>query len=243
MLLVNTLIRWKVADDEKKIERILWTSESDDAAYVINIFDNNYPFFRRLSDIEENINSELAIIEDKDPLNRILKEEDILDKHKELRNKAWEAIEEIVYQEPLIYISQERSRFISEVCKMHQLNKNTVIKYLKKYWKRGKTINALLPDFYLCGGKGKDKSIGDKKIGRPRKNIKIIGQGVNVDEEIKKIIKIALNKFYYTSAKNSLTTTYELMRKEFFAEDYKIQNGIKIPIIKPSSEVPTVFCK
>lgn len=240
MLLVNTLIRWKAADDEKKIERILWTSESDDAAYVINIFDNNYPFFRRLSDIEENINSELAIIEDKDPLNRILKEEDILDKHKELRNKAWEVIEEIVYQEPLIYISQERSRFISEVCKMHQLNKNTVIKYLKKYWKRGKTINALLPDFYLCGGKGKDKSISDKKIGRPRKNTEIIGQGVNVDEEIKKIFKIAINKFYYTSAKNSLTTTYELMRKEFFAEDYKIQNGIKIPIIKPSSEVPTI---
>ncbi|MGL4731549.1 MAG: transposase [Clostridium sp.] len=240
MLLVNTLIRWKVADDKKQIERILWISEIDDAAYVINIFDNNYPFFRRLSDIKESINSELAIIEDDDPLKRILREEDIIEKHKELRNKAWESIEEIVYQEPLIYISNERSRIISEVCKRHQFKSITVKKYLKKYWKRGKTINALLPDFYLCGGKGKEKSISDKKIGRPRKNIEVIGEGVNVDEEIKKIFKIAINKFYYTGARNSLTMTYELMMKEFFAEDYKIQNGIKIPVIKPSSEVPTI---
>lgn len=113
MLLVNTLIRWRAADDEKQIERILWISEIDDAAYVINIFDNNYLFFRRLSDIKESINSQLAIIEDNDPLNRILREEDIIEKHKELRNKAWESIEEIVYQEPLIYISNERSRIIS----------------------------------------------------------------------------------------------------------------------------------
>lgn len=240
MLVINTLINWKVEDGEKNIERILWTSYSDDAAYVINIFDNNYTFFRKLSDIEENINSGLAVIEENDPLNRILKEEDILDKHKELRNKAWGAIEGIVNNEPLIYIPIERNRLITEVCKRDSLSANTVIKYLKKYWKRGKTINNLLPDFYLCGGRGKDKNINGDKVGRPRKNLEIIGQGVNVDEEIKKIFKISINKFYYTGAKNSLTTTYELMRKEFFIEDYKVQNGIKMPIIKPNSEVPTI---
>jgi len=37
-----------------------------------------------------------------------------------------------------------------------------------------------------------------------------------VDEDVKKIFRNAINKFYYSSAKHSLRLTYELMRKEYF---------------------------
>jgi len=42
-----------------------------------------------------------------------------------------------------------------------------------------------------------------RKTWRPRKHANIVGDGINVDEEIKRIFRIAINRFYYSSAKHS----------------------------------------
>ena len=239
LLTINTLISWKTDDDNKKVERILWIEPQSNITYVIDVNLNAFPYSRLLSDIEESIKQGIAFIETDDAFGRIINEEDISEKDKEARDKAWEIISEIVCLEPLIFIPKERRNLIKKVSTLHNVHENTVVKYLKKYWKRGKTKNALLPDYYQCGGKGKEKSAGILKRGRPRKNTEIFGEGINVDDDIKRVFRIAVNKYYHTSAQNSLMLTYELMRKEFFSSEVKMENGIEIPIVKPSSEVPS----
>jgi hypothetical protein len=221
------------------VERILWLDGSKDLAYVIDINANRFPYLRAISEYEDALERDMAVILDTDPFIKAVDETLLTKRAKEIRDKAWEAISPIIVLEPEIYDSRERSKYIKSVAEKHQMTEKTIVKYLKRYWIRGKTINALIPDFYRCGGRGKEKANTGVKRGRPRKHSDIVGVGVNIDEEIKRIFQIAINKFYYSSAKYSLALTYELMRKEYFNEGYRIENGIEVPILKPSSEVPT----
>lgn len=163
------------------------------------------------------------------------------EKERQLRDRTWNLIGGIVTLEPHIYYRKERAKYVKAIAEKNNVSVKTIGNYLKKYWKNGKTKNALLPSFYLCGGKGKEKRVGSVKRGRPRQHAEIIGEGINVDENIKRIFHNAINKFYYSSAKHSLRLTYELMRKEYFSEGFKIENGVKVPILKPASEIPTFW--
>ena len=240
MVVVNTLIRWNNDKSiEDSIERILWMMPEKDFAFIIDVKSNKIPFTRRISDIENSITEGLAYIEDKDDFIRVIQEENITNLDKEKRDMSWEIISHIVIQEPLIFDSKHRSIIIEKAANEYGVTNRTVLNYLIRYWQRGKTKNALLPNFYLCGGKGKSKSVSHVKRGRPRKHAQLSGTGININEDIKKIFRVSINKFYHTSAKNSLTVAYELMCKEFFSKEFKIENGIRIPILRSSDEIPT----
>ncbi len=233
---VNSILEW-IIDGEVKMERILWVGQ--DIAYVIELGSNRMPYARLVSEIKEALLEGRVNISDEDPYMVIAYDEELPVKHIEKRDRAWGIIKEIVADEPKVFESTHRRQLIKEKAKLHGVSENTIVKYLKKYWQRGKTPNALLPDYFLCGGRGKEKAAGTAKRGRPRKFTDVAGVGINVTEDIKKIFRIAVNRFYYTTAKNSLVLTYELMRKEYFSNDYRIENGVKVPIIRPQSEVPT----
>lgn len=122
-------------------------------------------------------------------------------------------------------------------CDKHGISYPTVRKYLYKYWARGKTIDALLPDYKNSGGKGKERKAGSIKRGRPPK----YGiEGINVDESTKKIFKVALDKYYLTSKQNRLTDTYKFMLKDFYAEDIYYENGVEKVILKDENAIPTL---
>lgn len=236
-ILINALIRWNKDKEHLKIERVLWLR--NEWAYVIDIDSNCMPFLRNVIDIETDIVDGDAEIINEDPYMVISNEDDIQEKYKEIRDKCWQVIKDLVEDKPRIFESAYRRKLIKEAAEKHGVSENSIAGYLKRYWKRGQTPNGLLPDYSLCGGKGKQKSSSDIKRGRPRKYVDVIGEGINVTEDIKRIFRIAVNRFYYTSAKNSLVLTYELMRKEYFAQNYKIENGVKIPIIEGQAAVPS----
>lgn len=234
---VNMLISWKTDGESIKTERVLWIHKG--WMYVIDINNNGLPYLRNITDVEDALSTGAAAINEYDPSMVIVNEDDIPLKYKEKRDKAWGFIKKLVEDEPRIYQAQCRRQLIKEVTAKNDVSETGIIKYLKKYWKKGKTPNALLPNYDACGGRNKEKSAGEAKRGRPRKYNDIEGKGINVTEDVKKIFRVAINKFYYTTAKNSLVLTYELMRKEYFAEGYKIENGIKVPIIKPQTQIPS----
>lgn len=240
MLLVNSLINWQNDGIEDITERILWIDKSTDIVFVININVNRFPYQRSLQEIESGIKDGFITLLESDAFCRVIDESDIPDKHREIRDKAWKIIHNIIDLEPQVFISKERRKLVLNICELYRVDESTVSNYLKKYWIRGKVKNALLPDYYLCGGKGSEKGISEIKRGRPRKSAGVIGNGINVDEDMKKIFRVAINKFYYTTAKNSLKAAYELMLKEFFSIDMKMKNGIEIPILRSLDEIPSL---
>jgi len=233
---VNSLLKIN-SEDEQILVRVLWLN--DEFAYVIDINKNNVPYIILRIYMDSLVEKGDIVVEEKDPISLAIKEEDIPQKYKEIRDKSWNMIKDIVIQEPQIYQTTYRRKTIKEVSSRSNISELSVLSYLKRYWKRGRIPNSLLPDYFNCGGRGKERTSGNTKRGRPRKHKDVAGEGVNVTEDIKKIFTISINKFYYTSAKNSLVLTYELMRKEYFSNGDKIINGVKVPIIKPQSQIPT----
>jgi hypothetical protein len=240
LLAVNMLL--KDVKDSNKIDRVLWISQDNKYAFIINIFDNEWARLIEIDVLLESLQRNEIEIIDKDPILRMVSEDEMSPKEKEIREKAWKIVYTIFSQipEPKVYYINERKQLVKELTVIYKVSRNTIDNYLKKYFKGGLTPNALLPNFYNCGLRGRERAMSKVKRGRPRKLSSILGEGINVDDETKRIFRIALDKFYYTKKKNTLTTTYELMLKEYFVEDYKIENGVKIPIVKSSNEVPSL---
>lgn len=239
MLVVNKLISNITEDNQKVVERLLWLDSTKEIGFFININSNELPYAKSIVEIEIGISESRITLESQDPFYRIINDEDIPDKHLKVREKAWEVIKDIIILEPMIYDPSERRKLILKVCSKFNVHESTVMRYLKKYWQRGKTKNALLPDYYMCGGKGREKGVNELKRGRPRKNTEILGNGINIDEATKRIFRIALNKYYYNASKKSLKLTYELMLRDYFSKENRIENGISLPIIKSIEEIPT----
>lgn len=237
LLVVNSLISWKHENEEFITERILWVDIKLDEVYVININLDQFPYKRKLSNISDSINSGDMYIDLNDRFKRFYADDELSDAEKKIRDDSWNIIKEIVCLEPQIFEKKYRTNIIRQTAEVNKVHENNIKRYLKRFWQRGMTPNALLPDYYLCGGSGNDRKSGKSKRGR-KSNIKEVG--LNIDEEIKKIFRVAINRYYYNSSKKTLTLTYEHMVKDFFSEDYRIDNGVKKPIIKNKNEIPSL---
>jgi hypothetical protein len=249
---VNNLIQWIPDPDNTHIDRVLWVDDGYKIAFVIDIHSESaLPRQISVSEIEEAIKSSSAIKISKDPWIRIAIDGDISDKDKAIRNNNWEVIASIVSQEPSIYYRDRRGALISELIEgynanlnedRYNLTKRSVYKYLRRYWQRGKNLNALLPDYKNCGGEGKPKLAGDKKRGRPRKyaHDPKIGTGMNVSEETKMTMRVAYSQFYHTQKRRSLTAAYEKMIQEYYCDEETINNDVLDNSKFLMSEIPTL---
>lgn len=234
ILAVNTLVQY--GEDPNQIERILWIDSRRIQCYTINILADRFPAIRSIQEIEQGLQEEVIRVVD-DKWFSLVCEELLSEKASIQLEQAWKAIEQIVDSEPAIYEPLFRKQLIRETSIRTGLSTKTIGRYLKSFWIKGKTKYALVPSFEKRGGRGKPKASGQEKRGRPRKYSQ--DTGINVNEEVERIFRVSLKKYYYTSKKAPLKFAYQKMLQEFFCEDYKMENGIKMPIIQDSSKLPT----
>ena len=103
---------------------------------------------------------------------------------------------------PDFYDPKARSRIIQDIIEQDGSTKQTLYRLARRYWQRGQTPNALLPDYKNSGAKGKKRTAGDKKLGRPR--IHTPGTGANVDDDVEKLFRITIERYVLTDKKLSL---------------------------------------
>lgn len=250
-LFVNDLIKWEPDSENPIIERILWIDEDYTIAFMFDInAESGFPVPRRVSDVTESLGEGCASKILDDPWVRIVRDEDLPEKTREKRDKAWQIISGLVAQEPAIFERNFRGSAVKECVKNYNADKTekklaekTVYGYLRRFWQRGKSKNALIGDYENSSGKGKSKGFGTAKRGRPRIHCEDpdIGEGVNVSDEDKRIFRIAIAKFYHVPGKISLTTAYEQMVKTYYKANIRYdENGVMKSILKPTSEIPTI---
>lgn len=155
-IFVNDLIQWVDSLGESRIDRILWIDTNYRIAYSIDINGkNSLPEVKNISEIEESIELSQAIKYEQDPWGKIVVEEELPDSHKNIRDTAWQIISDVVIKEPDIYERRGRGKLIAEILLISKLTKKIIYKHLRRYWQRGKTKSALLPDYQNCGSEGK----------------------------------------------------------------------------------------
>nr|WP_259548615.1 transposase family protein [Heyndrickxia oleronia] len=242
MFVINDIISIEEVGGKKRLERIIWIDDGNIICYTIDMEkESTLPIKRKISDLQQMHDEQLLSFVDNDPYGFIYQDEDQLsEKSKELRDERWECIEDMVLLEPYIYEADKRGSLIRDAMVKTGKTKRLLYKYLTQYWQRGKVKNALLPDYKDSGGKGKEKTFTGKKNGRKRKFGKSFGEGIIITNEIKRIFEVSVKRFYHTTKKNPLATTYNLMLQTHFVADYRYENGVKKPILHEKDKLPTL---
>ena len=246
-LCINDLIKW----NDDLIERVVWIDDEYSIAFLFELEANKgFPYPKSITEIEEAIANQTASKYSQDPWARIVKDENLSEREINVRDKSWDIISSLVDREPDIYYRHLRGSLVKETVENYNQGKTkgklverTVYGYLRRYWQRGKIKNALIPDYINSAGKGTTRKSNGIKRGRPRKYgaVPEIGKGINITEEDRRIFSTAITKHYNNRKKNSLTTAYNLMLKEYYTEEMVFDDrGVKQSILIPPDKRPTL---
>jgi hypothetical protein len=218
MLLRNDLLHY--THPSPRTVRILWISPEQSHVYVFDVAAHSADVeMIQLSALHADLRAGHVSVLPADPYLMVVSQELLPAKHLQLRARAWEIIEALVAQEPAIYEARQRGQLIAQATAQHQVSHPTIYRYLRRYWQRGQTPNALLPDYGNSGGRGKVRqSSAGVKRGRPRKNGADAGPGLNADEDIRRTFRVATARYAAANAKFSRLGAYQQMLADFFIE-------------------------
>ena len=233
-LSINNIISY----NNGKIERILWIDADYIKLFCIDLeYDKAIPIMKNVSDIIDDISAGIAYRIDDDYYINIIDEKFISQSALDIRDKAWDIIKDLVdhKNQPYIYMKEHRGKLIKSIMENKKVTKKTIYKYLRRYWVGGQVKNSLIARYDYCGGAGKNKKLGEKKVGRPRTFIEIEGEGINIDDEIKEIFRQSIKKYYSKDDKATLTLAHQCMLNEYYGEEKIIENGTKRTTIKDNT--------
>lgn len=150
---------------------------------------------------------------DADPFKHLaLIVEDANSKNAIKRDKNFKLIQPIVSHQDF-HDPQTRGDLIKSILENHKTTKQTIYRLLRKYWQRGQTPNALLPSYTNKRKDGKERQIGQKKLGRPR--VYSEDKGVVIDEEIKRLFSRIINQYLFTKEKTTLSYAYRKFQSTY----------------------------
>ncbi len=216
MLLRNDILEY--SEPSEKLVRVLWLHPEQPVAVVIDIntvYDK--PRMIQIEALMDDLASGKARLSTGDVFLSAMENMVLTPKMKGIRDHAWEIIGNLVRNEPYIYDPSWRGPKVIEVAKKHGITHTTIYKNLNRYWRRGQTPNALIPDYGNCGGKGKDRNFKEEvKRGRPRKYSDQTGINVGLNE--RRIFQVAVDRYYVTSKKFNLRAAYAEMIRNYYSE-------------------------
>jgi hypothetical protein len=216
MLLRNDLLQY--GEPHSRTIRLLWMHPTQPVAFVIDADKNDTaPELMQLRALQEDLQAGRAKLLTTDPYLTIVAESALPDEHKRRRDQAWQIVVGLVQDEPEIYHPKHRAKRVGDCVAAGISTRPTIYAYLRHYWQRGQTPNALLPQFANSGGKGKVRpATSGIKRGRPRKLGELPGQ--NIDGDMRQVFRVAVARYYTAQVKYSLRGAYDQMIKDFFCE-------------------------
>lgn len=212
MLLRNDLLQYAPAG---RTLRVLWVDPARTIAYLFDVNGNGCDVeSARVQALEADLDDGRAVRLAEDPYLVVADQDAIKPGHLALRERAWAIVEELTSDEPGIYEPRRRGQLIADYTERHGISHPTLYRYLRRYWQRGQTPNALLPDYGNSGARGKTRSsTAGIKRGRPRRDG--AAPGINVDEALRRLFRVAVAT--YPGQRFSRRGAYETMLREFFA--------------------------
>ena len=115
-----------------------------------------------------------------------------------------------------VFYPNLRKAIVDRAILKYNVSTSTIKRIFSRYLKNGKVMSGLV-NFDRCGAKGKERIV-------KYNNEDIIA----VDAKFRKIFKEGVNKYYNTTKKNSIRTTYELTIRDYLKDN----PNNKVPSLK-----------
>ena len=239
MILENMV--FKYTNEKEECIRIIWINEKNNQLIYVNIYsDVAAPKCDELNKLNEEIENNV-LVKVIDPFLKNIDENKVSDVERQKRDRNWALISEVwENRRPELLDKKTRNNVFEDISINSKIPVVTIRRLFSRFWQRGMNKNALISDYKNSGAKGKERNLSEIKVGRPKKT-DYYGEaviGINITGDIKKIFEIAINKYYRTSKKISVTETYNCILRDFFSDKF-IDNGEKKFVVWDKSRVPT----
>jgi hypothetical protein len=216
MLLRNDVLEYTVP--AARTIRILWIDACQALAYTIALNARSpQPEMVLLRVLVDDVLAQRARLLLIDPYAALPAPPSLPDKYLQVRARGWEVVSALATVEPAIYQPRQRGKMVQQYSALHGVSHPTIYRYLRRYWERGQTADALLPDYGNSGARGKTRSASaDVKRGRPRKAG--AHPGLNADPDIRNTFRAAVARYSATHAEFSRRAAYRQMIEDFFRD-------------------------
>ena len=204
--------------EDNHIERVLWIDTDRLGYFLIDIASKHaLPLYRSHAELETMANNGQLRLDAEDPYPPPIDQDTINQRHRALRDKNWIRIAPLLANQPAILHPGLRGKIIAAQMRVQGDESHvSLYRLLRRYWQRGMTPNALLPDYAKCGGRGKDKAVSDKPRGRRPNHPELAT--VNVDPEMRKLFRTAITRTYACQPVFDLAESYHLMIRKHFTD-------------------------
>ncbi len=244
-LFLNMLIDWVNDSTETQTERLIWINSSRTTVVTINIFvATAWPVVHEYHEIIAAIETNQARLLTVDPYAVWnMPEEDIPAVWRETRDGAWDSIAHLV-DNPEIFVRRSRGPLVTAAAEQAGCSTRVIRIRLRRYWQRGICLNALMPDYDKCGGRGKmrpaEHSTNTRKRGRPSLLSEALGEtlGVNVTIAIKDFLVLGA-RVYYERGGLSMSQAHQRTIERYFHVGYRYEGAVRIPEPPPAKTRPS----
>jgi hypothetical protein len=216
MFLPNDVIQYAAP---LRTVRVLWIERERGLAYTFELgLPHSQPRTVPLQALAEDVLGGRARLLPEDPYAAPPPPALLPQKYRDLQARAWNIVASLQTQAPALYQPRERAAMVARCAEEHGVSRPSVLRYLRRFWERGQTIDALLPDYGNSGARGKTRGASEGvKRGRPRKS----GDhpGLNIDAETRAVFRAAVARFGATrgAVPFSRRAAYRQMLADFYA--------------------------
>jgi hypothetical protein len=196
--------------------RVLWIDRPRAQAYTFELgLAHSQPRTVALAMLVEDVVEGRARLLLHDPYAALPPPPLLPQKYRDVQAKAWDIVSALQAQAPGLYQPRERALMVARCAEEHGVSRPSVLRYLRRFWERGQTIDALLPDYGNSGARGKTRGASEGvKRGRPRKS----GEhpGLNTDADMRATFRAAVARYAATHPEFSRRAAYRQMLADFY---------------------------
>ena len=239
MILENMVFRY--TDSPNDTIRIICSNYNDIYVCYVNLYvDTCMPKLKEINAIQDELDTN-KLIKIFDPYSNIINENELTQTQKDARDYKWNIINKYWSTQKYDFFEcKKRNIILKEIEENYNYSLLKSKRFFTRFWQRGMNKNALLSDYRNSGGKGKQKKLGDDKIGRPKYNNIIDGStGINSTDDVKAHFKFVLNKYYLRKDKKlSIKESYNYLLRDFYSDKYYEGGELKYKVWE-SNRIPT----
>ncbi len=251
----NALLESELLDGSRTVRRLLFVDTDTGEVALIDVeHPKAMPEWESLESLQEGFDcGAIRIRTDDKWLADTRPESALTTASKQVRDERLQVLRPLVDLDAdpaqQVLRADTRGQLVLAAAVEHGKSLGKVYGWLRQYWQRGQTANALLPAYHLCGGRDTPRKAGERKRGRPSTLARAEPgrEGLNVTTEIHGLIVKGGRRFWkkrHRGKRLSLREAYQATLETLFCTGVKFHDGHVVPVLKPEGELPTFrqFC-
>lgn len=206
-LVINDVI--KISSDLyrviKTVENGIWVIMLNTSRFIIKSLSYN-------AISEKQLDKSFELISGYD--NKSTCYDELTETAKNFAKKSYEVVTKLLSYGDVSWIaSRAKGKKMRELADINHISIMTLYNWLRKYFQNGQTIDALIPSYSKCGGKGKERTYTNKRPGRRGSSNVVINDTVITQ------FKSIINRNRNLHGKESLAGSFSILNRIYYSTD------------------------